>query len=236
MSWSLYTEKMKEALKNPLFCGAFSKAKPGMRLVIGNQKRGSSRICFYWIVDEEDGVISDIAYQVIGESALVAFVEITASLLIRKTYDQASRVSSELIEKTAGIKEPCKDWDSLYNHILLVIDEMVETCFDIPFVQTYEDTPLSLDGEAEILEDWPLYPLEKKLALIEKTLEEKIRPYIELDAGGVEIIRLSDKEELTIRYLGNCTGCYASTGSTLSAIQNILQTYLHPSIQVIPEL
>ncbi len=237
MSWSLYTEKMREALLSLSFCGSFTKTKPGMRLVTGRAKKEFSEICFFWLVDEQDGVISDVSYQAIGETPLLAFLEITSSILIRKTYDQASRISSDLLEKTAGIQGTFPiQWASFYNLILEALDKAVYECLDIPFADNFEQTPLLLEEEPQVLEDWPSYPLEKKLSLIQRVLEEKIRPYIELDAGGVEVVGLSEKEELTIRYSGSCTGCYAATGSTLSAIQNILQTHLYPSIRVIPEL
>ncbi|MCP4265610.1 MAG: NifU family protein, partial [Candidatus Brocadiaceae bacterium] len=66
-------------------------------------------------------------------------------------------------------------------------------------------------------------------------IDKEIRPYIELDAGGIQIHELKDFE-LFISYEGACTSCHAATGSTLSAIQNILKSRIHPDLFVTPLL
>ncbi len=77
---------------------------------------------------------------------------------------------------------------------------------------------------------------EQKLAVIEKVLDEDVRPYIELDEGGIEVQALIHDKELIIGYTGNCTSCYSSIGSTLSTIQQIVQSKVHPDLKVVPNL
>jgi NifU-like protein len=95
-------------------------------------------------------------------------------------------------------------------------------------------TPEMMSGSG--IEGWEELSLKEKLSIIEQVIQTEIRPYIELDAGGIQIIDLSDTHQLTIAYQGSCTSCHSATGSTLSAIQNILQAKVYPAIQVIPDL
>ncbi len=78
-------------------------------------------------------------------------------------------------------------------------------------------------------------PHAQKLAVIEQVMDEHIRPYIALDAGGIDIVGLSEHRELTVTYKGSCTSCYSSVGATLSAIQGILRAKVHPEIVVTPD-
>lgn len=241
--WEEYSKKMKEKLKSLSFAGFFSLQEAQnkqMRLVTGKEVQNHRDLCFYWLVDETDGVVADVRYQVVGETPLIALAEIACELIIRKNYDQVSRITADLLERQAKEKkEPpfSKDFYPFFNLILSAIDQGVHQCLDLPFKDTYEDTPVFYEEEnIEPIEGWETFSPEKKRAYIEEILEKQIRPYIELDAGGIEIIEFNENHQLKIRYSGSCTSCFAATGSTLSAIQNILRTYLHPSIEVIPEL
>jgi len=236
---SNYSKKMKDKLKSLLYAGFFTvkQAKDKkMRFVCGKAILLEQKIHLYWLVDETDGVIADVCYQVIGEPSLIAFAEILAEKLMRKNYDQASRISASFLEKEAGLKEN-HPFSSSLNVVVDAIDDAVHQCLDIPFKETYEDTPLDWEERAATpMEDWPSFSKEKKLSYIHALIEKQIRPYIELDAGGIEVVDLNEKEQLFIRYSGSCTSCYAATGSTLSAIQNIVHSHLHPTIEVVPEL
>ncbi|MEK7084346.1 MAG: iron-sulfur cluster assembly scaffold protein, partial [Patescibacteria group bacterium] len=69
--WTLYSKKLAQKIENPQFVGCFKPEDRGLRLVIGRQ----DDIALYWLVDETDGVIADIRYQVIGPSALIGALE-----------------------------------------------------------------------------------------------------------------------------------------------------------------
>ncbi len=45
-----------------------------------------------------------------------------------------------------------------------------------------------------------------------------------------------NEKEVLISYEGSCTTCHSSTGSTLSAIQQILKSRVHPTLFVTPQL
>ena len=128
----------------------------------------------------------------------------------------------------------------MYGHLNLVlsaIETALEQCTDIPFDEVYTDSPLHPDiGPGGLYPEWENLSKPDKLRVIEEIIQKEIRPYIELDAGGIQIISLSEQYELTIAYQGSCTSCHSATGSTLNAIQQILHARVHPGIIVIPDL
>src|SRR5581483_11032230 len=67
---------------------------------------------------------------------------------------------------------------------------------------------------------------------INALLDERIRPGLAGDGGGLEIISLNDKT-LTIRYQGACGSCPSSMAGTLMSIESMLQQDVDPEIQVI---
>jgi len=243
--WQLFSNKLKNKIEKPRHAGFFlakEAEEKKLRLVTG--KEGSflegQFLCLYWLVDESDGVISDAKFQVYGSAALIGAAEIISSLVIHKNYDQASRISAELIDKEvrdkknqSGFPESC---GYLLNLVLAAVDNGVEQCLNIPFAREYVATPLSIDDLPEgQIESWTELSKEQKIVLISEVMEKEIQPYVELDAGGVKVVDLKDNEVI-IQYEGNCTSCHASTGSTLSAIQAILQRRIYPYLTVNPEL
>lgn len=67
---------------------------------------------------------------------------------------------------------------------------------------------------------------------INQVLDEKIRPGLAGDGGGLEILGLNDKK-LLIRYQGACGSCPSSIGGTLTAIEYMLKEDVDPEIEVI---
>ncbi len=70
------------------------------------------------------------------------------------------------------------------------------------------------------------------LMQINHVLDEHIRPYLDKDGGGLDILRLQEFA-LTVRYKGACGGCPSAVTGTLFAINNLLQNYVDDRIQVI---
>lgn len=67
---------------------------------------------------------------------------------------------------------------------------------------------------------------------INEVLDQKIRPGLAGDGGGLEIVGLNDKN-LLIRYQGACGSCPSSIGGTLMAIEHMLREEVDPDIEVI---
>lgn len=235
--WERYPKKLKKKLSRLSFLKApwtEEEAKnKGMRLAIGKE----GPVTLAWLVDPTDGIIADARFLSFGPPPLLALVEGACELSLRKTYAQAQRLTASLLEKQVRDPEdPPFPLDTYLNWILMAIDQAAEQCSDIPVAPTYEETPLAGEEGGRVLENWAALDDKQKIDWIEEIIDKEIRPYIELDAGGITFLELKEGHQVYIRYQGSCTSCHASTGSTLSAIQNILNTRLDPSIAVIPEL
>lgn len=67
---------------------------------------------------------------------------------------------------------------------------------------------------------------------INQVLDEKVRPGLAGDGGGLEIVGYHD-HRLMIRYQGACGSCPSSISGTLYAIENMLREEVDPEIEVI---
>lgn len=229
---------MIDKIENPRCFGRFSD-REGMRVVIGREGYidDGNAILLFWLVDESDGMIVDARFQLFGQSALIAAAEVACELLVGKNYDQAKRISADLIDMRLRDHPdepafPEETWPHL-NLVIDAIDDAVEQCLDIPLASNYVSPVPHVEGEA--YPGWEELPLEKKIAVLEEVIEKEIRPYIELDAGGIEILKL-EGNELTIAYQGACTSCFSAIGATLSTIQQIIQNKVHPDLRVTPDM
>lgn len=244
--WNSFSKKLREKIDRLRYVGYFdlqTAEDKNMRLVMGREENSSGmKVCFYWLVDESDGVIADAKFQVFGPVGLIAAAEVASELSLRKNYDQVSRISADLIDQHVRDRkdQPAfpKECHGFLNLILSAIDRAIQQCLDIPFSASFDITPIERDF-SEIpggIPGWLEMPKPHQLKIIEEVIDKEIRPYVELDAGGVKVVSLSETQEVLIAYEGSCTTCHSSTGSTLTAIQQILRARVHPGLQVIPQL
>ncbi|MFA8342533.1 MAG: NifU family protein [Rhodothermaceae bacterium] len=71
------------------------------------------------------------------------------------------------------------------------------------------------------------------LKKINSVLDQRVRPALAADGGGMEIIGLEGLT-LSIRYQGACGSCPSAIKGTLVAIENLLKREIHPEINVVP--
>lgn len=246
--WSRYSKKLSAKIDKPRCIGSFSHEESeerSMRLAIGKEGRleDGNILYLYWLVDIDDGIIVDAKFHAYGQSALIGAAEVSCEIVIGKNYDQAKRIGAELLDKQVRDKtdEPAfpKEAAPHLNLVLSAMEKASEQCAGIYLPDTYIATPAPRDI-GEVLEGgypgWNEFSTNKKMAVIEEVIARDIRPYIELDAGGVEIINLIQDREVIIAYKGSCTSCFAATGTTLSYIQQVLKAKVHPDLVVIPDL
>ncbi len=241
--WAHYSQKLTVRILAARSSGVIDQAREGMRLVtaVGGTRKEGEQCKLYLIVSEEDGEIIDAKYQAFGPSSLIGALEVLCELVLRKNYDQAKRISAELIDKhvqstTKKSAFPLEAYPHI-NFVLEVLDKALEGCGDIQLPDGYVVTPVKfVELEAGEYPDWASLTKEQKLGIIQSVIEVDIQPYIELDEGGVKVIDLRGDIQVIIQYSGSCTSCYAATGSTLTAIQQVLRKKVHPEITVIPEL
>jgi len=243
--WTRFSRKLIDKIERPRFAGHFSadeaKAR-GMRLAVGSFKQPGIALKLYWLVDELDGVIADAKFHAVGPASLLGAAEAASEFFMRKNYDQAIRISADLLDKHLRDKKeqeafPKEEYGSL-NWVLEAAEAASLQCMDIPLSDSYVPTPVRSNWEEESRKpypDWDSLNPKQQVAVIEEVIATDIRPYIELDAGGIEIVSLKEGRELVIAYKGACTTCYSSIGSTLQAIRQILSARVHPDIRVIPD-
>jgi Fe-S cluster biogenesis protein NfuA len=91
-------------------------------------------------------------------------------------------------------------------------------------------------GDHDEHDDNPLAKLPKggdpvMLAKINALLDDRVRPALAGDGGGLQVMGL-DGKTLFIRYQGACGSCPSSTSGTLMAIQNLLQAEVDEELVV----
>lgn len=77
--------------------------------------------------------------------------------------------------------------------------------------------------------------LVQKINTIDKIMDEKIRGFLQQDAGDCDLVNVEEKNGFLfvyIEYQGACVSC-ESSGGTLASIENILQRMLADNIRVI---
>lgn len=246
--WYRYSKKLVAKIENPHCAGSFGKEESearGMRLAEATEGavQDGNAVRLYWLVDKDDGVIVDARFQVFGQSALIGAAETACELLIGKNYDQAKRISADLIDRQVRDKsdEPAFPRETFphLNLVLGAIENAADQCTDIPVATTYVAPPVPA-GMGEVVSGgypgWLDLPLKKKIEVIEQVLDQDVRPYIALDAGGVHVINLINDKEVVITYSGSCTSCYSSIGTTLSYIQQILRNKVNSGLVVVPDI
>lgn len=216
-TWSTYPTGLQRHILNPSAMGTFGES-PFLK-VTGKEETPGNTVVIHLLVDEEDGLIADARFQAYGDSALVGIADMACAKILRKSYIQAAHLSLDVPE-------------SVYSHFNLVLCAIQEAAAQCNHISA---TPLELPTDIENLPDWEEMTEAAKLAAIKKVIATEIQPYVELDAGGVEVLAL-DGNHVTIAYEGTCTSCHAATGSTLTAIQQILRTKLFKELTVTPDM
>lgn len=78
----------------------------------------------------------------------------------------------------------------------------------------------------------------QKVKMVDKVIDENIRPMLMMDGGNMEILDIKDTSDghidIYIRYMGACDGCASAATGTLYAIESVLQENLDSSIRVMP--
>jgi len=65
---------------------------------------------------------------------------------------------------------------------------------------------------------------------IEKILEEKVRPFLAMEGGSVELVEVTEDNVVKVRLTGACRGCPMAQLTLKSLVENILKSYV-PQIQ-----
>lgn len=61
---------------------------------------------------------------------------------------------------------------------------------------------------------------------------EAIRPYIENDGGGIELVRI-ESGTIYVRLTGHCVGCAASNTTLKNGVERQIRNDIHPELVVV---
>lgn len=101
--------------------------------------------------------------------------------------------------------------------IQLILDK-VNSC-EIPAASSSEAKPFA--GRTIV----------ERIKLIDKVLEEEVRPKLNMDGGSVELVDL-DGNTVKVRLLGMCSGCMNATSTIKNFIEKTLKEKLDPALTV----
>lgn len=242
--WALFSKKAQSNALRPFCVGIFTEEiarERCMRLAKGceGSLEGGNLLHFYWLVDPADGCIVDARFQLFGPAALVAVAEAACTLLIGKHVEQALQMTADELDQSMrdspDVPALPKESLGVLNLTLAVIEDAYDKCKDLP-PPKHRETPIPQQIDGEGILNFTSLPLEDRCSIIEQVLEKEVRPYIEMDAGGISVKELKENNELIVTYEGACTSCYSSIGTTLSTITEILRAKVDPSIVVTPDL
>jgi len=239
--WNRYPEKMCAVLKELKFAGLLTSEEAEARLLLLKKGEIGEKMLGNWakiyaLIDPNEGIFLSCRYQAFADSALVAALDVTCGFIEGKNYLQAQRITGEIIEQLLTEESSESFPKELKEHInlaILCVDALTASCEGIPT----PSTPLPMPGvsAAGRVEGFEMLSKEQKIKAIEGVIAQDIRPFIELDQGGIEIKDLTGYK-LTVTYAGACTSCPSSIGGTLSYIAKVLKEKVHPSLDVEPDL
>lgn len=67
--------------------------------------------------------------------------------------------------------------------------------------------------------------MEKTLTEIEEVLK-RVRPYLQIDGGDVEVVNIKDESIVELRLLGSCQGCPMSQMTLRAGVERVLMKEL----------
>ena len=213
--WNDYSHLLTERILKPRNLGRFNEnagALQEMRVVTGRVEAQGNILIMSLVVDETDGIVADAKFQAFGETALIGAADAACEVLLRKSYDQVRRLSADLIDRKlrdfTNIPAFPKEVDAHLNLVLAAIEEAAEKCSDISLKDPSTSPPVPSQSTGEGGHpNWHLFSPDEKLDHIKEVIRDEIQPYIELDAGGIEVSALNDETEVVIAYQGACTTC-----------------------------
>lgn len=121
---------------------------------------------------------------------------------------------------------PKADWRAVAEQITRMLESHIPDAdgADAP-------APAATDGDDDPLARLPKGGDPAVLAQINALLDDRVRPALAGDGGGLEVVGLEGKT-LFIRYQGACGSCPSSIQGTLFAIQNLLQSEIDEELVV----
>ncbi len=234
---------MHDFIARPLSLGSFDQPIEGM--FCASAESGSLEEGNWFnlqiLVDLSDGVIADVKYRFFGPTILLAILEATSRYLIRKNVLQAAKISLEILDRFLSDADGAQGLEEKHTpYGMFVLDGVYQAIQSVPAVDIGDySTPLegmTFGGQTQTQVDWMSLDDMQRRGVLEVAFEEHIRPFLAIDEGGVEILRIEDDLKIVISYSGSCTSCYSAIGGTLQGIQNLLRERVYKDLVVVPDM
>lgn len=99
----------------------------------------------------------------------------------------------------------------------------------INFLKSFDRNLIPAEKEVKVSDE----ESNELLKQINNLLDQKVRPALAGDGGGLEILGM-DGYTVKIKYQGACGSCPSSISGTLTAIEGLLKRDINPAIHVVP--
>jgi NifU-like protein len=226
--WTLYSKKFREAILHPVAVGPLTAALARENnFFFAQGSRGTieegNRVDIFLFINPQTGIVADARFLAYGHTALIGACECVCHAIRGRSYKYASALSLDLFRQEIDTFPL-----SAAGHILLVIEAFHDAASQASHI-TAEELPSRYPDFASL-------PADEQRRIVTRILDAEIRPFLSLDSGGADLIDVLHGKEIIIAYSGACANCFASGGSTLAYIQQVMQRYLGDDIVVTPRI
>lgn len=118
---------------------------------------------------------------------------------------------------------PQAEWRSVMEQVTRLLESHI--------VEATDASAVAAAGSGDPLASLPKGGDPEMMARINTLLDDRVRPALAGDGGGLQVMGLEGKT-LFIRYQGACGSCPSSTAGTLMAIQRLLQSEIDDELVV----
>lgn len=237
--WQQYGQSFSKQILKPKYVGFFEQKDADQRgLFLASGQAGSFEqgrfIKWYWLLNPHEGSIEDLRFQIFADSLMLGLAEKICAEILHKNYQQARSIRLKQLKNIP--QNAAFNLELPFSIIMQASEAAADQCIEIPITKVpFEEQ--EFDNQ-ESFEDplWFERPKKEQIEILEKILSDQVRPYLEMDGGGLDIIDIIDGREILIRYLGNCSSCFSGVGATLQFIQETLKNRVHPGLEVKPQM
>ena len=241
----VYSEHLLKIAKTPKFRGAiFQMEADDKGLALVESKVMSLKV--YLLLDPDSDTIIEARFFTYGGPAFTALAETLCETLQGKKMEFLESVTVEYLEvalrdtpdaRAMPIESPELEG------VRQLLPELIRGYPDKKNVAIAARAARSathykqhtVEGRTEADTEWFALSEVEQLRRVEACLDEKVRPALHMDGGGLDVLDLSNGTRLKIRYQGACNSCGASTGGTLIFIENQMRESVYYNISVEPE-
>jgi NifU-like protein len=239
------SEKLTMLARSPKYRGAIFQIEAdekGLALVDG--KEASLKI--YLMIDPDTDQILETRFFTYGGPVFTALADSFCTVIQGKKISDISNVLVDDLEKslrdnpdTPSMPSDTPEKKLLAALITKLVDAYPEKkLIAIAARETMEKIQYrtqSAEGRAEADNEWNSFTDEQRLQKINECLHDNIRSTLQMDGGDLEVLGITNRNHVQVRFQGACAGCSASSGGTLFYIEDQLRNNVYYNLVVEPE-